>query len=339
MIPRFRYGTFRWIFALGNAVVWFCILYGLGDLVHDHFAQDHGLSREGALYFFTLTPFVSCILASQGAIVSLRAQYLIGRFSSPPPPTTAPPAPENVWLASIRSSLPLAAMASPLTLLLGLLLPEGIADTTTSRLIGAIGGSLAFLVALTVADREFRRFQFHLGAVRPPAASVARYLCGRLAAPWGAINVIFNSIFAWMLYHQGPGHSAALVAFDELRHDLSLTTFMVCLFTALPVIPEVETDFAAGITPLAANLSPMPPLWLRLALAGSLAGLVWLGVTMAAHGARTAGVTLESTIIMKAAGGGTLATLVAYQSGRWALARCQAQVAPRPGDPHRSALA
>ncbi|HUI28561.1 MAG TPA: hypothetical protein VL403_20960 [Candidatus Kryptonia bacterium] len=337
MIPHFRYATFRWLFALGNAVVWFWILYGLGNLVSEHFAQDQRLSREGALYFFALTPFVSCVLAGQGAILNLRAQYLIGRFSAPGISAAPPPPPGNVWLVSLRSALPLAAVALPLTLALGLFLPESISSTTTSRLMGAIGSVLTFVLAATIADREFRRFQYYLGDVRPRTASVAGYVFGHLAIPWSTVNGILNGIFAWILYHQGAGHDTALVTIDELRHDLAITTFMVCLFTAMEAIAEAETDFASGTTPLAPNLPAMPALWLRFVLAGGLASAVWLTISLAARLTASEGITLFSTILIKALGGGLLAAAVAVVSGRWALARCHTRAQFRAAGGHRSA--
>ncbi|HVN84607.1 MAG TPA: hypothetical protein VMW17_07170 [Candidatus Binatia bacterium] len=318
---RFSYPSFRWIFALGNAVVWFVILFSLGGLVHDHFAEDTGLSREGALYFFTLTPFVSSILATQGAVVNLRAQYLIGRFTAPPIPGAAPPPPANVWLVSIRSGLPLAAMLVPITLMGGLFLPENLSDRATSVVMGGIGAAATLVLAVTVADREFRRFHYHLGGVRPRVTSTFHYLGRYIAAPWALINVALNAIFAWMLYHQGPGHTDVFVSIEELRHDLSTSALMICLFTALPVVPEVETDFAAGLTPTVVRNQSVRPLWQQLAAAACLAGGVWLIVTVAAQLTRSQGVPLAQTMAVKAVGGGFLAATAAVLSGRWTLSK------------------
>jgi hypothetical protein len=322
-MPRFRYSVFLWIFAAGNAVVWFFILSGLGRLVFEHFAKNGGLARDDALTFFALAPLVSAVLACQGAVVNLRAQYLIGRFHSPAAPHVPSPVPVNAWLVSLQSGLPVAAVLAPVTILiLRFSLPPVIDRTATARVIGGIGAAMALGLALTIAPREFRRFQFHLGASRRHTASAGRYVWGHLAAPWGLVNGSLNGVFAWMLYHQGPGHPASLVNLGELRHDLVVTTFLVSALTVLAVIPEVETDFAAGLTPPADGLTPMPVLALRYLLAVALAGTVWVLVTLSGSLAHTAAIRLSTVITIKTGGGGALAAFAAAQGGRWTLARC-----------------
>ncbi|MBI4518196.1 MAG: hypothetical protein HY699_20530 [Deltaproteobacteria bacterium] len=331
---RFSYRVFLWIFALANSVVWFFLLYGLALLVHEHFADAAGLARTGALAFFALTPFVSAVLASQGAIVNLRAQYLVGRFTAPPAGAGICRQPANPWFVSLRSAPPLALAAALVsTAAVALSAPAVLSASLSARAMGGIGAAVTLAAAVIVADREFRRFHAHLGAVGQRPTPLGRYLALHFAAPWTTVNGVLNGIFAWMLYREGPGHSAPLVSIAELRFDLTLTAFLISVFTALAVIPEVETDFAAGLTPPAHNLPAMPPVAIRLGLALALAGTVWVLITLLARLTEPAGVPLSVTIGVKAAGGAGIAALAAIQCARWTLARCQARAtvaAPLP---------
>jgi hypothetical protein len=339
-MPRFSYRTFVWIFAIGNAIVWFFILFGLGHLVYEHFAEETGLTWEGAWAFFALTPFVSSVLASQGAIVNLREQYLIGRFTPPPSAGARVPPPRNVWLMSARHALPAALIAAVLTTLVLQLVPAtAVTHAAATYGMGAIGATITLVLARTAADREFRRFHFHLGSVgrRPPSGR--RYIVAHLVLPWVVINGILNAVFAWMLHHQSEGPAAPLVAIGDLRHDLVLSTFLICVFTALAVIPEVETDFALGTTPAdVSGHTAMPPLWTRYAIALGLAAAVWILVTLFGQ-LVGGGISLLATMVLKSLGSALLSGLAAAQCGRWALARCLAHTAATVLAPRQAAIA
>ncbi len=326
---RFNYRTFVWIFALSNAGVWFFIMFGVGHFIHALFAGGNGLPALTALAAFMLTPFVSGVLAAQGAIVNLRAQYLLGRFR-PPAPARRPLAPPlNPWLAATCAAVPLAAILAliPLALFfLGLRAPLNAA--TTARGLGIVAATATMLLALKVADREFRRFHFHLGSVRRRWTHLGRYAWRRFGVPWAIVNFALNGLFAWMQYRQGPQHPATLVSLLELRPDLAIMTLLICVFMALATIPEVETDFAAGVTPTAATLPPMPPLWSRYALAGGMVTAVWLIPTMLAAALGNPGISLATTMALKATWGGVLAAAVSVQCTRWTLARCTRRAAP-----------
>lgn len=339
-MPQFRYGTFLLIYATSNSVVWFFLLFGLGHLVYEHFSQATGLSRQGAWAFFALTPLVSSVLASQGAIVNLRAQYLIGRFTSPSRSWGPQPLPSNPWLVSLRTAVPLALVAGLSTSLVMLLLSrDSFGLEATACTMGAIGAAVTFLLALTVSDREFRRFQYHLGNGGHSAVSLAGYIGQRLALPWGLVNGTLNGIFAWIVYHQGPGHSVSMVSVAELRHDLAATTFLICVFSALEIFPEVESDFASGTTPPVSELPPMPPLWRRYALVLGLTAIAWLAVTIIGKATAVFPLSLSWTIGVKTVWGAALAVLATAQCARWSLARCHARVSAAASSRRRRAIA
>ncbi len=326
-MPQFRYRTFLFIYALSNSIVWFFLLFGLSHLVYEHFSAADGLSHAGAWAFFTLTPLVSSVLASQGAIVNLRAQYLIRRFTAPSHAREPHAPPENPWLVSLRTAVPVALLAALLTsVAMRFVRSETVGLEFTARTMGGIGAAITFLLVLTVADREFRRFQFHLGHGGHPVSSLRRYIGQHLILPWAFVNGALNGVFAWMVYHQSSDHAAAMVSLAELRYDLTITTVLICVCTALAVFPEVDTDFAAGMTPPASALPAMPPLWRRYVLLALLGATVWLVVTGLGRSLGVFPLSLSATIALKVVWGAGVAILATALCARWRLARCHARL-------------
>ena len=320
-MPQFSYRTFVWVFAVSNAIIWSGILCGLGFFLGSHFAEGGRLTRPLAVRMLCLAWLLPTVLSLQGAVVNLRAQFLLGRFR--PPAAAAGTATEiaNPWRIAVRTAALFWIVGLPLFWIgLGLLLPDSVSAGAMVTLMSGIGALLILTLILRVAEPEFQRYL--AGIDQPPPARLppTAYVAWHIAAPWGAVNLLINAVLAWITY--GTGADGSRVAVVDLRLDLVVMTFLISVFMALSALPEVETDVHRNMVQLPPWLPSMPRLWVRYGYA--------LVVTLAMYTVFTAGtsafeassISLTAAIVIKAATSGIVAAGAAGTCALWALGRC-----------------
>lgn len=316
------YRVFLWVFSFSNAVVWFFLLCGLGVFVHGHLAEAGVLSRGAAVRFFAAAIVLPIALALQGAIVNLRAQFLIGRFLAPAERGPLEPV-RNPWLVAVPFAVGLCAVAVPILVgALMILLPAELNARGTPLLIGGVGAVLVFGAVVRVADREFRHY---LQAIdRPPAAPMllATYLLRNIALPWALINLLINAVLAWITYGQGPWLASGTVSMIDLRLDLTVMALLISICMALSALPEAETDFRRGLVRLPVAMPSMPRLWTRYIYALLVAFGMYSLVTAAARALSVSEIPLCGVIVLKGLCAAVVAGAAAGLCALWALGRC-----------------
>jgi hypothetical protein len=321
-MPRFRYRTFLSLFALGNGIAWFLLLFLAGRWLLGMLSAQAELPTTATIALLVGLPLTASVLAAQGAIVNLRAQFLLGRFR-PPLRTRSVPPPGNPWWSALRIapafSVPQSSLAVVSTYFIGHL--ADLDRHHAAVLLGVLGAVQATALARLLAGSEFEKFYSRLGDLRPAARSVGTYVGVGFALPWGVINGVLNAGIGIIQYRIGQPNDGLITTLD-LRTDLSLMTFLICLFMAVATIPEVETDFAAGVAPPMLELPPMPPLLLRYLAVIGLAGAVWLAVTAISAFPFAATITPTVAVSVKSFGGALLGAAASARSAVWALARC-----------------
>ena len=142
-MPQFSYRTFVWVFAVSNAIVWGAILCGLGFFLDTHFAEGGRLTRHLTVRVLCLAWLIPTVLSLQGAIVNLRAQFLLGRFRPPSAVAVAATVAANPWVIAIKTATLFWMVGLPLSWIgLHLLLPESVNAGAMVALMSVIGAVL-----------------------------------------------------------------------------------------------------------------------------------------------------------------------------------------------------
>ncbi len=314
------YRLFLWVFSISNAIVWFLILSILGVFLHHHFASDGRMSRVLAVRAVCLGLALPMALSLQGAILNLRVQFVEGRFLPPRDGAVGTGPMRNPWRVSVKIAALVWTMAVlPLGVALSMLLPEDLGPRQFPILIAGIGAGCVLVLAITIADREFRRYLDHIDDGPTVPISAAAYAGWHIAMPWGAINLFINAVLAWITYRSVSGGEVAVV---NLRLDLVVMTFLISVFMALSALPEVECDVRRKVVALPLWLPSMPRLWLRYVYAAAAAALMYGLVTLAAAAAGSEVVSLTAAVLIKALASGVIAAGAAGTCALWALGRC-----------------
>jgi hypothetical protein len=320
-LSQFSYRTFVWVFAVSNAIVWGGILCGLGFFLASHFAEGGRLTRHLAVRVLCLAWLLPTVLSLQGAIVNLRAQFLLGRFRPPSAVAVAATEVANPWSVAIRSGVLFWIIGLPLCWVgLHLLLPESVNAQAMVALMSAIGAVLMLGFILYVADREFQRYLAVIDQPRPARLSPMEYVVRYIAVPWGAVNLLINAVLAWITY--GTGADGGHVALVDLRLDLLVMTFLISFFMALSALPEVETDVHRNMVQVPPWLPSMPRLWSRYGYAVALTLVMGTIFTAGMSAFGGASISLAAAIVIKAITSGIVAAGAAGTCALWALGRC-----------------
>jgi hypothetical protein len=309
------------VFAVSNAIVWSGILCGLGFFLEGHFAEGGRLTRHLAVRVLCLAWLLPTVLSLQGAIVNLRAQFLLGRFRAPSAVAAAATEVANPWRIAIRAAALFWIMGLPLFWIgLHLLLPDSVSAQVMVGLMSAIGAVLILVLILYAADREFQRYLAALDQPRPARLSPMEYVAWHIAVPWGAVNLLINAVLAWITY--GTGADGGHVAVVDLRLDLLVMTFLISVFMALSALPEVETDVRRNMVQLPPWLPSMPRLWSRYGYALALTLVMDTLFTAGTSAFGGSSISLAAAIVIKAVDSGIVAAGAAGTCALWALGRC-----------------
>jgi len=318
-VPQFSYRLFVSVFAVSNAVIWAGILCGLGFFLDSHLVEGGRLGRQLTIRLLCLGWLLPTVLSLQGAIVNLRAQFLLGRFQLPAPAAATEVA--NPWRVSIKTAVRFWLIGLPILWIgLYLLLPESVGARVMVMLMSGIGAALILGLILYVADREFQRYLAAIDQPPPARLSPTAYVVWHIALPWGAVNLLINAVLAWITY--GTGAESGQVAVAALRVDLAVTTFLICVFMALSALPEVETDVRRNMVQLPPWLPSMPRLWSRYGYALTAALVVYTVFTGGASAFGVSSLSLAAAILIKAVTSGIIAAGAAGTCALWALGRC-----------------
>ena len=330
-MPRLSYRAFLWVFAAGNAIVWFLILYGLGLFLHAHLARDGWLTRQSAARMVCFGLLIPSVLSLQGAIVNLRVQFLLGRFLSPADLSASPKVVRSPWYVAVTTAAIFWAVGLPV--FFGMLywrLPEGLGARGVALLMGGVGALSILMLAAFAGDRELRSYLRVMDEPTAMPISAARYAVCRIAIPWGVVNAVINAVLAWITYSVSAGGAPA-VLLGDLRADLAVMAFLISVFMALSALPEVETDFRRNVAQVPAWLPSMPRLWVRYGYALGV-GLATYAAVTAAAASGVSSVSLATAVVAKSLISGAVATGAAGACALWGLGRCAHRRAPRDVD-------
>jgi hypothetical protein len=320
-MPQFSYRAFVWVFAVSNAIIWGGILCGLGFFLESHFAEGGRLTRHLTVRVLCLAWLLPTVLSLQGAIVNLRAQFLLGRFRLPTAVAAAATDVANPWRIAIRTAALFWGVGLPLFWIgFHLLLPDSVSAQAMVALMSVIGAVLILGLILYVADREFRRYLAAIDQRRPTRLSPMEYVAWHIAVPWGAVNLLINAVLAWITY--GIGADGGHVSVVDLRLDLLVMTFLISVFMALSALPEVETDVRRNMVQLPPWLPSMPRLWSRYGYALALTLVMYAIFTAGTFAFGEASISLAAAIVIKAVTSGIVAAGAAGTCALWALGRC-----------------
>ena len=330
------YRVFLWVFAISNAVIWFGILFALGIFVQSRFAEEGGLTRSTALRALCLALFFPMVLAVQGGIVNLRAQFLLGRFVLPGNCGEVDGAVRNPWWPAVVGGATGWVICLPV-LLFGVhfLAAEALRAVQFATTLAGAGAVVIVFLVVTFSDRELRCYARSIEAPARAGIPAGVYVLRNIALPWGGINLVINAVLAWVTYHQGPMHAAAGVAWEDLRLDLVVMSFLISVFMALSALPEVETDFRRNLVRFPGDLPRMPRLWIRYVYALGIAALMYVTVTVAAAAVGSATLPLGFAVLAKGVAAGVVAGGASGACAVWGLSRC----AERRSEPEALAVA
>lgn len=320
------YRAFLWVFSFSNAIVWFFILYALSVFVHHHLGEQDRMSRTTAVRFFASVLLLPVVLALQGAIVNLREQFLIGRFTPPADGAAAGGELRNVWRVALWAGGCLAAAAVPIILIVApAVLPAQLSAQQLARRFAATGALVIFGAVLWVSDREFRRYLQRIDEKPAIQLTLVKYVWRHIALPWGLINLLINAVLAWITYGEGAQHLSGSVAVVDLRLDLSVMAVLLSIFMALSALPEAETDFRRNLVRLPQAVPAMPRLWTRYLYAAAAGVSVYVIASGLIGAAGVNAIPLWAAVCIKAAAAGCIAAVAAGICAVWALARCAAR--------------
>jgi hypothetical protein len=330
------YRVFLWVFAFSNGVIWFGILFALGLFVQSRFAVEGALSWGTALRALWLALIFPMVLAVQGGIVNLRAQFLLGRFVLPVNCGTANGVVRNPWWPAVVGGTAGWVMCLPVLVIgVRLLGTQGSQGVQFATILAGAGAVAMLLPVVIISDRELRCYARSIERPARARLPAGVYVLRNIALPWGVINLVINAVLAWVTYHQGPLHAAAGVAWEDLRLDLVVMSFLISVFMGLSALPEVETDFRRNLVWLPGDLPRMPRLWIRYAYALGIAALMYVTVTVTAAAVGSAATALGFAVLAKGVAAGVVAGGASGACAVWGLSRC----AERRGEPEALALA
>jgi hypothetical protein len=319
-MPRFSFPVFLWLFAVGNAVVWFGIAFVIVHLIAHGLSPTASFSRAAALWTICIAPLFANVLAVQGSIVNLRVQYLEGRFDLPEPGATAPAPLRNPWRVAAPAGWLLCLPGIPIALAVSAVaLPQPVPTRTVGFVLGTFVALSVLVASHRVSAHELRSFAARLGQRPAAPSSAGSYLLRHLALPWALVNLILNGILGYLAYSRYLIRSPAVAPLAELRTDLAVTGLLLALLIGLAAAPEAECDAVTGAVELPAHESAMPSFAKRIGLAAVLAASVWLLMGVAAQLVRTDHVGVWTAVTTKAVFTGGLAAASAWLHGRWSL--------------------
>ena len=322
-MPRFAFGVFVWIFAIGNAVVWFALLFGVAYLLAGALAPSGVLPRSTALWIVCLTPLAASVLAIQGSIVNLRVQFLEGRFDLPAIPHEPPPL-VNPWYTAGRTAVVVCLIGIPISYAAGrTFFGPMVTARSLGLVLGTFGAVSVLLATLSVSVREFYAFAARLGQPVPSPRRLVAYLGWHLALPWGVVNLILNGVTGWLAFYEHVQQAPHAMPLSLLRADLVGTSVLLTVLIGLAAVPEAECDAALGTVRVPPTLPPMPHLSRRLLFVAGFGTAVWLACTLVLMTSDLDGINVWAAIGLKAVFSGLLAAGCAAMYGRWSLGRAR----------------
>jgi len=321
-MPRFSFPKFLWLFGVGNAVVWFGILFGVSHLIAAGLSPSSDFSHSAALWTICIVPLFTNVLAMQGSVVNLRVQYLEGQFDFATAAGESSPVLHNPWRVAATAGWLLCVPGIPIALAIAVaIFPQPVSARLVGVMLGTLGAISVLVGTRFVSAPEFQTFIARIGHHTSTSSPVVHYLLRHLALPWGVVNLVLNAILASVAYSRHLSETPALVSLRELRGDLASTSVILGLLIGLAATPEAECDAVTGAVEIPAHLPTQPPLHRRLLLVAALATFVWLTVTAVSALTQVENVSFLTAIVTKAVFAGFLAAASAAIHGCWSLAR------------------
>lgn len=320
-MPRFSFRVFVWIFGIANAVVWFGIAFAAAHLVQSGLGDAAGLSRSQALWTVCIAPLALGVLAVQGAVVNLRAQYLDGRFHLPAPDAAGSQRPlTSPWIPAWRLGVTCWLIGFPILLASGWrLFPATVPARMLGVWLGSFAGLVVVVATLSVGVAHFHAFAARLGQRWTIPSRAWSYLGWRLALPWGLINLILNAVIGWITYHRFFVQQPPQVPFSDFRVDLVIMTVLLSILIPMAAMPEAMCDAAVGTVEMSEWLPAMPPLARRLLAVIGIGFAVWLVLTLVPLLVHRDHLSAWMAVSVKAVWAGVLAAGCAALWGGWAL--------------------
>jgi hypothetical protein len=313
------FAVFRVFFALGNAVVWFFVVWALSSLVSTLMPAAGGhpavIPPATGVAWAATAGFFMPFFGIPGALAGFLEQALERRFELPPAERWGGSGQlARAWrIAFVRglgSSVAFAVLAAACLATAGSV-PQGRFCLILAAGAAALAGAHAYALASPTALGDLRR----LGDPAPTAPR--RYLLGRFFLPQGGGNGLINALIGFAIFPVADAGQPALMAAGEVASDSFGTALILSFFMVTTAGSLARVDGRLGYAGRYPGRVPS-----RARRAGLIVA-VGIGAAAVTAGAMRlaglTGVTLWPFVLWKTTVAFAVAGSLAACAARWAL--------------------